>query len=164
MFSATYQRMRAKGTSWAGTSHVLTKCLCWLCEHSVIEKWFKQTYFVIYFTNIHSIFLHGLTSEKSRHYVLANLLCQFGVHLVIEKWLKQTHCVIYFIKTRLGCFIIWPVEKEDTIYYLNYCVDLGNIWSLNSDLSRHTVLDISIRFILVASWFYQRIKQKLFVS
>ena len=47
--------------------------------------------------------------------------------------------------------------------YLIYCVDLWCIWSLNSDLSRHTFLDISRRFIFIFSLFDQLIRQKLCV-
>ena len=67
----------------------------------------------------------------------------FGVDLAIERLFNQTHFVRYFTNICLGCLTILPVKKSDTVCYLIYCVDLGYIWSLKSDLSRHAVLDIS---------------------
>ena len=76
-------------------------------------------------------------------------MCSFGKHLVIEEWLKQIHCVIYLTKINFGCFMIWPVAKEDNMCQLLYCVDCGYIRSLNFFyLCRYTLLAISMRFIL----------------
>ena len=102
--------------------------------------------------------------EKSdRHYVLDNLLCWYRKHLVTEEWLKQTHCVSYFTKIHFGCFIIWPVHKVDTMCYLRYCVDLVCIHSLNSYLSRHTTLDVSLRLILFSSMIWPVKKSRHYV-
>ena len=43
--------------------------------HWGIEQWFKQKHCGSCVTNINSVLLQYLTSEKIRHYVLANLLC-----------------------------------------------------------------------------------------
>ena len=56
----------------------------------VIEQWFKQTHYFSYSTNIDSVLLRNLPSEKCRHYVLANLLFYIWVILVFEKCFKQT--------------------------------------------------------------------------
>ena len=45
-----------------------------------------------------------------------------------------------------------------------YCIDLENIWSLKSDFSRHTVLDISLRLVLFVLRFDQSINQTLCVE
>ena len=80
--------------------------------------------------------------------MLACLLCWFGWHLVIYECLNMTHCVRCFTKIHLDCFMILPVTKSDTMSELIYCVDCGYIWSLKSDLIKHSLLGISIRFIL----------------
>ena len=103
----------------------------------------------------------GLNWWKSRHYVLDHLLCWFGLHFFIKEWLKKTQCVSYFTYIGLICFTILPVHKSENMCLLSYCVDLGYIWSLKSNLCRQTVLAISQRFIIVVSQFYQWINQTL---
>ena len=68
-----------------------------------------------------------------------------GVHSKIKifksnKWLKQTHCVRFFTKMHSGVFMILLVNKSDTMSWIIYWVDLSCICSLNSDLSRHSML------------------------
>ena len=82
--------------------------------------------------------LHDLTTKWIRHFVLAYLLSWLGVHLVIGQWFNQTLRVRYFTKMNSGCFMIWPVNKSDTICQRIYWVHLGHIWSLNIGL-RHTL-------------------------
>ena len=138
--------------------------MCWFEVHMIIEEWFKQTHYVSYFNNKRSVLMHNLTSKNIRHHVLADQLFWSGVHLVIAKWFKHTHCVRYFNNIHSICFTIWPVNKADNMYWLNNCVDLGFIWSLRSDLSRHTVLYISLISIWFVSWFDQWMKQRLCVG
>ena len=87
---------------------MLSKSLCWLWVHLVIETLFKQTHCVSCFTKIHFICLHDLTCENSRHYVLANLLSWFGVYFVLENWFKKTHCVKTFMNIFLVLFYNFP--------------------------------------------------------
>ena len=84
--------------------------------------------------------------------MLDKLLCWLWVHSVIDKWFNQTHCVSCFTRTHSIFWMIWPVERADTMCYIIYCVDCGYIRSLNSDLIRHTVLAVSLRFILFFAW------------
>ena len=99
---------------------------------------------------------HDLNSIKIIHYVLDNLLCLFDIHIVIEEWLKKTLYVIYFTKITFGCFMIWPAHKAENTHDPSYCVDCGYIWSLKIDLSRYTVLSVSLIFIMFFAWFDQR--------
>ena len=98
---------------------------------------------------------HNYTSRKIRHYVLASLLCWFGVHSITVEWLNQTHCVSKSTKNIFSCFVIWPVHTADTICYISYCVDFGHIQRLKMDISRQTLLAVSLRFISFFAWFDQ---------
>ena len=138
--------------------------MCWFYVYLIIEKSFKQTLFFRCFTNIDSVFLHDLTSEKIGHYVLSYLLCWFGLLLVIEDWFNHTYCVRYFTKIHFLCFTIRPVTKTDTLCYLTHCVGLWYIFLFNSGLSRHTMLAISQILVLVLSIFYHCINQTLCVG
>ena len=40
----------------------------------------------------------------------------------------QTYCVRYFTKIHLSGFKIRPPEKENSMCYIMYGVDMGNIW------------------------------------
>ena len=125
----------------------LIYCIDWV--HSYIEKWVKYTQCLNCFTKINSILFHNLTREKFRYYVLAKIICLFVLILVIEKWFKQIQCVRSLTNIYSGCFTISQGNKVDTMYELSSCVDLVYIWSLKSDLIKHTVLSVSWRFILV---------------
>ena len=131
--------------------------------------------------------IFSLNSYLSRHFVLDVLLrfiqvlswfdqwinqtlcvgyssSSFEVHLVIEQWFKKKPCVWYFTKMHLFFFAIWPVNKADTMYEIIYWVRLDWIWSLNSYLIRHSVLDILLRFICFFQFFEKWINQTLCVS
>ena len=111
------------------------------------EKWFKKTHCAIYSTNIDTVLCYHLTIEDSRHCVLSDLLCWSWVILTIESGLIR-HTVLYIPRRLIQlCFIIWPVEKSDTMCKLIYCAKVGYFWKLKTGLSRHTVLDISQRII-----------------
>ena len=128
--------------------NVLANLLCLFGVHLVLEKGFEQKHCVNkLFYNCLGLF-YNFTSRLIRNYKLANLLRWVGIHLLIEEWLKQTHCVRYFTQIHLICFMIWPVHKAETMYYLNYCVDCGNTRSLKSYSIRYTVLGVSPRLIL----------------
>ena len=79
--------------------------------------------------------------------MLAKLLCLFGVIFLIGDSFLKTHCVRYLTEINLDCFKIIEVEKQVTIGYLSYCAKFWYIWSLESEVSRHAVLDISQRLI-----------------
>ena len=81
--------------------------------------------------------------------MLANELCLFWIHPAIENCFKQTQCVICFTKIYSVFWNDLTSKKPDTICFLIYCVDLGYIWSLKSDLIRNSVLAILPIFI----WF-----------
>ena len=102
-----------------------------------------------------------LNQWKNQTLCVIHLLCLFGKHLVFEERLKKTHRVSYFTNINFGCFMIWTVHKSYNICQLSCFVDCGNIRPLKSNLSKHTLLDFSLRFILVLSWFYHCIKQTL---
>ena len=78
-------------------------------------------------------------------------MCLLCVNLVIEHVFKQTICISCFTKINLCCFTTRPLEKSDIMCGIIYWYELGNIWYLRSDLSRHTMLAMSLRFILVVS-------------
>ena len=59
---------------------------------------------------------------------------------------------------------IWSVNKSDTVCLLIYCVHLGYILELNSDLSRHFVISIWLRCIHVISWLFLWINQTIFIA
>ena len=82
----------------------------------------------------------------------------FGHCKVIE---TDTLCLI-FHEDLSGLFHNDISGKTDIVYYLIKYVDMGNIWSLSSDLDRHTVLAISLRFFF--SLFNPCINQALFIS
>ena len=107
---------------------------------------------------------HDLTSEWRRDYVFAILLISVGFHTVIEQWFIQKLCVTYFTQMILVCFTIWMVNKAGNICYSIYWFHLGYIWSLCSDLSRHSVLPILLRFMWGFPQLDQWIKQTLFIS
>ena len=87
------------------------------------------------FTKIHSYFLRWFHSKIKV--------------FKTNKWFRQSPCVRYFTNMHLGFLMIWTVKKIDTTCNIIYCVDLVYIWSLKSDLRRHTVLDISLIYIWV---------------
>ena len=65
--------------------------------------------------------------------------------------------------------MILTVHNVDNMCQISYCVDLVQIWSLNSDSRRHIVLAILIRFILFFAWFdqwknYVNTKEKLYAN
>ena len=84
--------------------------------------------------------------------------------MVVDTKFKQTHCVSYF--TNIYCVFLYDLtsEKTDTTCELIYCVDLGFIWLLNSDLSIYTVLDILLRFVQAGSELDNKKKQTLCVA
>ena len=131
---------------WKITHYVLSTLLCWFGLHFSSDKWFNQTHYVSYFTKKYGLF-RDLTSGKIRHYVFASFVSSFGVHLVIEELLNQTPFVRYFTNIHLVCFVISLVHKSDTMWYIIYCVDCSYIMSLKSDLIRHSVLAVSLRFV-----------------
>ena len=70
-----------------------------------IEKWFKQTQYVSYYTNIDIVMFHYLTSGKIRHHELGNLLCFSWLLEAIERGLSR-HTVLYTpIRLIQLCFI-----------------------------------------------------------
>ena len=87
--------------------------------------------------------------------MLAKLLCWLWVHSVTEKWFMQKNCVICF--TKINSVSLHDLTSENIRHYVLakflfwfeviFIVDLGYIFSLQSDSSRHTVLDISQNFI-----------------
>ena len=73
----------------------------------------------------------------------------FQKYWEIRTFVQIYHCLPFIIYYCID--IIWmlasfftnlPVNKAYTTCYLIYRVDLGYIWSLNSDLRKHSVLDI----------------------
>ena len=56
---------------------VIANLLCKILVYLGIERWFKQTHRVRYYTRIDSFLLHILISENIRHHMLDNLLCDF---------------------------------------------------------------------------------------
>ena len=94
------------------------------------------------------LLFHDLTSDTIRYYVLAKLLCYFEVYFFIECWLKQTGCVCYFMNICVDCFVILTVHKSDTLCYLSYWIDCGYIWSLERYSFKHTMLAVSMKWIV----------------
>ena len=76
--------------------------------------------------------------------MLKNLLCWFLAYFVIVLWFMITVCLRYFTKIHWGLFMMRPRKKEDTMCLTIYFVSFGYIWSLNSDLSKHYELAISL--------------------
>ena len=101
------------------------------------------------------------TSEKKGTICWIIWLFWFGINLVIEAWFNQKLYVCYFRKIHLICLTILPLIKSGTLCLIIYCVDLGFTWLLKSDLSRHNMLAVSLRFIFVVSRFDQWIKHTL---
>ena len=106
-------------------------------------------------------FIDNYNSGKIRHHVLVNLLCWLLLHLFIEEWLNQTQFVRYYTKIYFGFLMILSVHKSDTMCQLSYCVVCVYIMSLKIDLNRHTLLAVSLRFILFSlhdfpggNWWY----------
>ena len=69
------------------------------------------------------------------------------VNFVIKEWLKQTHLFIYFTNIQVGCFMIWLMHKSNIICYQSYYVDYVYIWSFKSDLGKHMVLPVSLKYL-----------------
>ena len=63
-----------------------------------------------------------------------------------------------------GCFTLEPVNESVTMCYLIYRVNFEYICLLNSDLSRHAMSAMSLRYIRVVSLFDQLINPTLCVS
>ena len=87
-------------------------------------------------------------SDLSGHFLLAILLRYIHVFQWFYEWIKHTICVNQFTVLILGTFGNSTVVKKD---------------SLESDLSRHFVLAILLRHVMVISWFDRSIKQTLCV-
>ena len=115
----------------------------------VIEKWFKETHCVIYFTVIDSILFDYLTSKTIIQYVLANFLCYFVAHLVIEKWFMKAQYGNYSMN--IDSFLMHNLTSEKIKHFcwIIYCVQFGYFWSLKSYWIRHTMLAVPQRFIQV---------------
>ena len=128
-------------TSECSRHYLWDNLLCWFGGYLVIEKLYKKTHYVSFFTTCIWIF-QGFTSEQGKLFVLANLQCLLGVHLVIYNFFKNTNCVNYCTNINLGCINIWPVIKVNMMCEIIYCVDLGYTWSLKNYLIRHNVFTI----------------------
>ena len=103
---------------------MLDNLLCWLGVNLSIEKWFKQTLCVSYFTK------WILTCEHSRHFLWDILRRIIWVNLLIDQWFNQTLCVTCF--TEHTCIILayltvmndsssidfWLLYNKELIQYL----------------------------------------------
>ena len=109
--------------------------------HSVIDKWLKQTLYVIYFTKliwgkvgigywfgVHLVIFQWIKQILCVSYLMSWL----KVDSVIDQWLKQTLCVSYFTEFIESTFGNWPLIKAETMCYISYRVEpqLCHIWQL----------------------------------
>ena len=150
----------------------------WFWDHLVMEQWINQTLCVRYFNRFIEGPLCNKPSNKKIHYVLANELTWSWVHLVLDKWFKQKLCVRYYNEMISWCFgnvlvnkiihfvldiligLLWDHcvmskwIKSDTMCYLIHWIDQGYPSYCNSDISRHCVLAIILR------WFWAHLVMK----
>ena len=118
------------------------------------------------------VLLWFYSSLKNKLCVSYVTVCKLGVHFVMERLFTLKICVSSSTKIQSCISMIRILNKEDTMRWLFYLVKYGYIWSfycdlkiewLNSDLIRHFVLVIILRYIQVLSCFYWSQKQTLYV-
>ena len=71
---------------------MLSVLMSWFWVHSLIYKWWKQTIYVSYSSEL--------------------IVVQF----LIALWLNQTLCGSYFTEVVLGLIGTWPVNKADNLW------------------------------------------------
>ena len=76
-------------------------------------------------------------------------MCLFGVHLEMDQWFNQFLLFIYLICIHYVFIMIFSDKKSDTMWYINYCVDLEYIWLFNSDLMFQILIFI---YCIINNW------------
>ena len=93
----------------------------------------------------------SLTSAKRRLYVFDKVLCWLWVHSITKNLLKKPKWVSCFTNISYIFLRDLTSEKIRHLVLANYCVDLGQFWSLTSFIIRKIVLSVLLRFVWVVS-------------
>ena len=120
---------------------MLAYLLFLLCVNLQMEEWFQQKLCVGSFTKMHSVFIYFRWIKQTLCVSLFNVLNVLIVGYICN-WIIDLirHFVLALWIYNYVFIIICSEEKADTVWYLNYCVDLKYIWLFNSNLMFHLFL------------------------
>ena len=114
--------------------YVLDNSLNWSGVHFLSVKWFKQTLWFCYFTEmILGSFGNG-PMNKIRHHVLGILLLLFNNHSIPKLWMQVDTMFNWFTDLISGTFDFYPVFKHKLC--VRYCTELVRGWFGNRTVNK----------------------------